>query len=110
MTIKLFIAFLIFYLHTAIRTINVLFPAPHPLFPRISLLQFLPANRTSVTLGDRGDERGCGRLLTLHLLANSAPSLCSVPLCELYSGSTRVLLDNYRIQAGIFFQPVSISK
>lgn len=57
MTIKLFIAFLIFYLHTAIRTINALFPAPHPLFPRISLLQFLPANRTSVTLGDGGDER-----------------------------------------------------
>lgn len=110
MTIKLFIAFLIFYLNPANMNYKCSFSCPHPLFPLISLLQFLHANRTSMTLRDGGDERGCGRLLTLHLLANSASSLCSAPLREFYSGSTRVLLDNYRIQAGFFFQPVSISK
>lgn len=79
------------------------FLLPPPFF-LVCLLPFPHAGRTSVTLGDRGDERGCGRLLTLHLLTNSDSSLCSVPVGEFCSGSTRVFLDNYRIQA-FFFSP-----
>lgn len=51
--------------------------------------------------------RGCGRPLTLHLLTNSDSSLCSEPVGEFCSGSTRVFLDNYRIQA--FFFPACLN-
>lgn len=48
MTIKLFIAFLVFYLNTGIRTITV--PPPNLPF-RICLLWFLLANRARLHSG-----------------------------------------------------------
>lgn len=81
--------------------------SPSPTFLLICLLQFLHANRTRTTLREGGEEKGCGRLLTHHLLTNSESSLCICLFCEFYSGSTRVLLDNYRIQANFFFPSLS---
>lgn len=76
MTMKLFIAFLSILFEYC--NMNCKFSPLPPLL--ICLLQFLHANRTRMTLRERGGEKGSGRPLTRYLLTNSDSSLCFMPV------------------------------
>lgn len=80
MTIKLFIAFLVFCLNTAIWTTNALFPAA-PLLPLICLLLLLHANRRATlrVRGGREDVAGYWHATSSQtLLLHCALCACSV--------------------------------
>lgn len=99
MTMKLFIAFLSILF--AIWTVNVL--SLPPLFLSFVCCSFFTQTKQERHWGKeerRKDVAGywyatSSQTLILH------SALCL--FCEFYSRSTRVLLDNYRIQASIFF-------
>lgn len=100
MTMKLFIAFLSILF--AIWTVNVL--SLPPLFFSFVCCSFFMQTEQERHWGKeerRKDVAGYWYATSSQTLILLHSALCL--FCEFYSRSTRVLLDNYRIQASIFF-------